>query len=139
MRTSSAGRLNQLPVNCPSTIIGSESCFGRWKPKRLSRMSLKYAEKPTATLMFENAYSRIRLHDRSHVLSRCAGCSEAAIRASMLLVRSRELIVSYNLQPTTHPRERQRTYRLRCPFVIFFTRFFMDPRATPEARLGLGA
>src|SRR5436305_1378966 len=81
----------------------------------------------------------IRLHTPSDFFSRCSGCSEAAIRASMLLVRSRELIGSYNLQPTTHPRERQRTYRLRCPFVIFFTRFFMDPRATPEARLGLGA
>ena len=30
-------------------------------------------------------------------------------------------------------------YRFLWPFVNFFTRFFSDPRATPEARLGLGA
>jgi len=32
----------------------------------LSRMSLKYAENPTATLMFEKAYSRMRSHPMIH-------------------------------------------------------------------------
>ena len=58
--TTRAGRLNQLPVNSPPAIIGPASALGRWNPNMLSSTSFKYAEKPTATAMFETAYSRMR-------------------------------------------------------------------------------
>lgn len=29
-------------------------------------------------------------------------------------------------------------YRFRCPFTSFFTFFFMEPRATPDARFARG-
>ena len=59
--TSNAGTLKKLPVNWPPAIIGSDKLLRQMERRTAHpRMSLKYAENPTATAMFETAYSRIR-------------------------------------------------------------------------------
>src|SRR5579871_2234683 len=40
--------------------IGNAIDTGKWKPNKLSDRSCKYAENPTATDMFETAYSSIK-------------------------------------------------------------------------------
>ena len=60
MISTNAGTLKIAPVGLPSMNTGFDSDAGRWKPKTFSSRSLKYAENPTATAMFETAYSRIR-------------------------------------------------------------------------------
>src|ERR1700730_1346429 len=72
--------------------------------------------------------SAMRLHTPSVLRRHLSGSSEAAISASMLLVRnSGEATV------------RVRDYRLRWPLVIFWTFFLFEPRDTPAARLAFGA
>src|SRR6185312_3392392 len=70
--------------------------------------------------------SPIRLHGPSVLRSRRSGVSEAAISASIPRVRRSRL---------------KRVYRLRTcwPFGICLTFFFIEPRATVEARLAFGA
>src|SRR6185437_10128479 len=64
--TTRAGTLNQLPVSRPSMKIGFENLVGRCHPKMFSKISSKYAPNPTATAMFDTAYSRIRSHPMIH-------------------------------------------------------------------------
>src|SRR4051812_28163642 len=106
----------------------------------------------------------VRLHGPRVLARRLSGSSEAAISASMLLVRSagiRACVVFSGIRQHRHeclyykillpfsgakifrrafaasgavPR-----YRFRWPCAARFTFFFKDPRATPEARFALGA
>ena len=66
----------------------------------------------------------VRLQGPSVFARRLPGSSDAAISASMLLVRNR----------CDTPAD----YRLRWPCAARLIFFFIDPRATPEARLVLG-
>ncbi len=57
---SSAGTLNHPACPPGAGKGGNANWGGKWKPKTLSSRSWRYAENPTATDMFETAYSRIR-------------------------------------------------------------------------------
>src|SRR5271169_6804398 len=97
--------------------------------------------------------SAIKLQTPSVFFRARSGSSEEAISASILLQRKSWLMppllvsgllvsgsrfqTAGNQKPGT--RNQKRFYRFLCPLVNFFTRFFSDPRATPAARLGLGA
>src|SRR5580704_11912385 len=57
---TSAGMLKMPPGEPGAGNIGYAIAGGRWNPNMLSERSCKYAENPTATLIFATAYSRIR-------------------------------------------------------------------------------
>src|SRR5580658_7488547 len=57
---TSAGILKMPPGDPGAGNIGYAIAGGKWNPNMLSVRSCKYAENPTATLIFATAYSRIR-------------------------------------------------------------------------------
>ena len=82
--------------------------------------------------------SAIRLQTPSDFFSRLSGLFGSRDQ-SIDALGAKELahpVGSRSRQPDTANELR---YRFLWPFVIFFTLFFMEPRATPDARLALGA
>src|SRR5258708_29444773 len=63
---SSAGMLKTPPGDPGAGNNGNAMDGGKWNPNRLSVRSCRYAENPTATDMFETAYSRIRSQPMIH-------------------------------------------------------------------------